>query len=263
MRKNTLKKTIIITGASSGIGKALASYLASLNHKVIAIGRNQKGLENLKKLFPLNIQIVIGDITIHEDRLKIKNVLETKETGVYLVHNAGIAYPKLLKDITEEEWDEHYLVNVKAPVFLTQLLLPYLKDNGRVLNISTGLAHKSMPGMAAYGVSKSSLFMLKEYFNAESKETNISFGSAMPGIVDTPIQEKIRAIEPKIFPQVSIFKGFFERDELLSPSTVAKFLAWLLLNTNNEKFIQADWDIYDNSHHSQWADPGEIKPRQK
>ena len=75
----------------------------------------------------------------------------------------------LFEDISENEWDQHYLVNLKAPVFLTQLLLPHLKNGGRVLNVSTGLAHKSMVAMSAYGISKGGLFMLKEYFKGSPK----------------------------------------------------------------------------------------------
>jgi len=257
-----MPKTIIITGASSGIGRALSIHLASLKYHVIAVARNQEALEQLQQLYPVNIKIVIADITKIEDRLKIKNALCPEEVGVYLIHNAGIASPKLLADISEEEWDQHYLVNLKAPVFLTQLLLPHLKNGGRVLNISTGLAHKPMAAMSAYGISKSALFMLKEYFNVESKENNIVFSSAMPGVVDSPLQEKMRSSNSKIFPSVDLFKGFFLRGELLDTATVAKFLAWLLLNVESAEFTKDDWDIYDTSHHAKWAKPGEVTPRQ-
>lgn len=255
-------KKIIITGSSSGIGKALAAHLASLGHQIIAVGRNQQALEELQKQYPDHIKIVIADINNKEDQLQIKAALNPNETGVFLVHNAGIATPRLISEMSEEEWDQHYLTNVRSPLFLTKLLLPHLKNGGRVLNISTSLAHKSMAAMSAYGVSKCALFMLKEYFNIEFKENNIAFASAMPGVVDTPIQEKMRTNDSKIFPEVEIFKGFFQRGELLPPSTVAKFLSWLLLNVENEKFIKGDWDIYDSSHHAEWAKLGEIKSRQ-
>jgi benzil reductase ((S)-benzoin forming) len=253
--------TIIITGASSGLGKALAEHLASKEHQVIAVGRNQVALEELQQGYPNNIKMVVADINIQEDRLKIKAALNPSETGVFLVHNAGLATPKLIQEITEEEWDLHFSTNLRSPLFLTKLLLPHLKNGGRVLNISTGLAHKSMVAMSAYGVSKGGLFLLKEYFNTELNKNDIVFASAMPGIVDTPIQEKIRTTDSESFPAVDIFKGFFQRGELLSPATVAKFLAWLLFKVEDKKFIEGDWDIYNTSHHSEWANSGEIKAR--
>ncbi len=257
-----MPQTIIVTGASSGIGKALAEHFAAFNHNVIAVARRKEMLEELQKLYPDNIKVVVADITKNEDRLKIKNAIEPNTTGVFLVHNAGIAIPRKFSELTEEEWDQHYLVNTKAPIFLTKLLLPNLKNGGRVLNVSTGLAHNSMPAMSAYGVSKSALYMWKEYCNVELKDQGISFGSAMPGVVDTAIQQEMRSYDSLRFPAVGAFQGFHQRDELLKPETVAKFLSWLLLKVDNESFMKKDWDIYTVSHQAEWAAPGEVKSRQ-
>ncbi len=256
-----MPKTIIITGASSGIGKALALYLSQSGHKVIAVGRNKEALEKLARLNPENTKIVVADITKTEDRVKIKNALQPDESGIYLVHNAGIAIPALLTDLTEEEWDQHYLVNTKAPVFLTQLLLPHLENGGRILSVSTGLAHGTLPGFSAYGVSKAALYMLKEYCNIELNDRDIAFGSAMPGVVDTPIQEHIRSTSALKFPAVELFQGFKKRDELLDPLTAAKFLAWVLADTHKEQFKKGEWDIYDPLHQAHWASGCELKKR--
>jgi len=256
-----MSKTIIITGASSGIGEALAKHLASLNHHVIATGRNEVALEKLQNLYPENIKTVVADLMNSEDWIKIHDAIDPTASGIFLVHNAGIASPKLLSEISEEEWDAHYLTNTKAVVFLTQLLLPYLKNGGRVLNISTGLAHNTLPAMAAYGVSKAATYMWKECCNAELNDQEIYFGSVMPGVVDTPIQRKLKLFDPKEFPAVEIFKGFSERDELLDPSTVAKFLSWLLFDVDSSQFVVGDWNINDTSHHPYWAESNEIKLR--
>lgn len=256
-----MSKTIIITGASSGIGYALAQHLANAGHNVIAVGRNQSALDELIKTNPANIKVVVADITIGEDREKIKQVLPPNEQGVYLVHNAGIAVPGLLANMTEEEWDQHYLVNTKAPVFLTKLLLTHLQHGGRVLNLSTALARNALPGFSAYGASKAAVYMMKEYCNTELKDLDIACGSAMPGIVDTPIQEKIRSTSITAFPAVGLFQGFKQRDELLTPLTAAKFLAWLLLESDKDEFMKGDWDIYDTSHHPHWANNSEVKIR--
>ncbi|EKD72826.1 MAG: short-chain dehydrogenase/reductase SDR [uncultured bacterium] len=256
-----MTKTIIITGASSGIGEALARHLAALNHNVIAVGRNKKALEELQKSYSQNIKIVVADITKNEDQLKINNALDAKDTGVFLVHNAGVAAPQMLVNLSEEEWDKHYLTNVKAPIFITKLLLPHLRNGGRILNISTGLAHAALIGMTSYGVSKASLFMWKEYCNAELNSEGIVCGSAMPGVVDTRIQEELRKYNLDVFPSANIFRGFFQRDELLPPATAAKFLTWLLFEVKNEKFMKGDWDIYDVSHHQHWVASGEVTQR--
>lgn len=249
-----MSKTIIITGASSGIGKALALHLAKAGHKIIAVGRNEAALAELSQAAPDRIIPVVADLAKGEDLAKIKNALSADDQGIYLVHNAGIAVPALLKDMTRESWDQHMTVNATAPVFLTKLLVPQLKDGGRVLNISTGLAHFPMAGFSAYGISKAALYMMKEFFNAELRDQGIIFGSAMPGVVDTPIQEQIRSKSVAEFPSVGLFKGFKEKNELLDPMTSAKFLAWLLIHTSDEEFCKDDWRIDKGDHHKFWSD---------
>lgn len=254
-------KTIVVTGASSGIGNALAKHLASLKYNVVATARNKVALDELQASSPAYIKIVVGDITTSTVHSEIKEAVVNNEQPIILVHNAGVAIPQLFSEMTEELWDQHYLINAKAPVFLTKLLLPYLKNGGRVLNISTGLAHTPMAAMSAYGVSKGALFFWKEFCNVELKNQGVSFGSAMPGIVDTNMQARIRASDSEKFPNVELFKGFYQRHELLSPHTIAKFLTWLILQTDDETFIKGEWNIYDKFHQTYWATPGEIIER--
>ena len=93
-------KKIIITGTSSGIGLALTEHFASLGHHVIAVTRRQEALEILQQSYPLNITIVIADVTKTNERLNIKQALSTEDTGVFLIHNAGIAIPRLLSEVS-------------------------------------------------------------------------------------------------------------------------------------------------------------------
>ncbi len=258
-----MSKTIVVTGASSGIGYALAQHLANAGHKVIAVGRNGAALAKLSQAAPDRIIPVVADITNGDDLTKIKDALSPDDKGIYLVHNAGVAIPALLKDMTKESWDQHMAVNATAPVFITKLLLPHLKDGGRVLNVSTGLAHFPMAGFSAYGVSKAALYMMKEFFNAELHDQGIMLGSAMPGVVDTPIQDQIRSKSVAEFPSVGLFKAFKEKNELLDPMTAAKFLAWLLLQTNNEEFCKDDWRIDKGDHQKYWADDNNNLNRNK
>lgn len=256
-----MKKTVVITGAASGIGNGLAEHLAVLQHNVIAVSRNKSALKKLQQANPKNIKYVVADITHKEDQLKVKDAIASQEVGVYLVHNAGVAIPQVISELTEEEWDKHYFTNLKAPVFLTKLLLPYLKNGGRVLNISTGLAHFPLSALASYGISKAGLYMWKEFCNVELRNQGIIFGSVMPGVVDTPMQNNLRSLDSAEFPSVEMFRGFSERGELLRPVTVAKFISWLLFEVEDESFMKGDWNIYEETHHKNWADPGEVKQR--
>lgn len=190
----------------------------------------------------------MADITKSEGRANIKAVLTEKDTRCILIYNVGIAYPRLIESMTEEEFDRHHALHVKASLFLTQLLLPDLGNGGRILQISSELAHNPMPAMSAYGSSKAALFRLKDYFNEEFKHLDIHCGSVMPIVVDTPIQTELHAYSTSQLPSVNAYHGFFQRGELLKPQTAAKFLSWLLLRVENERFTQGDWNIYDKGH---------------
>ena len=84
------KKKIVITGASSGIGRALAMQFASLGHRVIAVARHRKLLETLQQTYPLHIEIIVADITKTVDLDSIQAALSKEERGIFLVHNAGV-----------------------------------------------------------------------------------------------------------------------------------------------------------------------------
>lgn len=254
---------IIITGATSGIGLALTEHFAQRHFTVVAIGRRQSLLQALQDKYATRIIPVKADITKPEERAHIHTVLTAQDKACFLIHNAGLAIPCPIVSMTEELFDLHHHLHVKAPLFLTQSLLPHLKNGGRILHISSGLAHYPMPAMSAYGTSKAALFRLKEDFNEEFKSLDIHCGSAMPGVVDTPIQTELRACTASQFPSVQTFQGFFQRGELLTPQTAAKFLSWLLLQVENEPFTRGDWDIYDTTHHPYWASPGEVVQRHK
>jgi len=93
-----------------------------------------------------------------------------------------------LDSITEIHWQQHFQINVEAPVLLTNLLLEHLRG-GRVLVISSSLAHRPAGALTAYGASKAAMLTLKNSWNAEfNQKYNILFARAQPGTVDTPIQ---------------------------------------------------------------------------
>jgi benzil reductase ((S)-benzoin forming) len=251
--------SIIITGAGTGIGRALAIKLVDSGYPVIGIGRRLAPLQELQKHNPTKINIIQADVAQPEERTKITATIAKLNCMCYLVHNAAIAEPlSLLKDIKLQDWQHQQAINVEAPLFLTQQLLPYLK-NGRVLHISSGLAHYTCPGAAAYCMSKAALYMLYLSLREELKEFNIAVGSAIPGVVDTPMQSGLRSTSKDQLPVVDSFIRFKEKDEMIAPEIVADFLKWLLCEINAEEFSQQEWNISDNIHHSKWLKNSNIQ----
>src|SRR5579872_705563 len=135
----TMTKWVVITGASSGIGQALAIGFANSNYNVLAIGRNQVNLQKIKSSTKNgNLVTMVADLSEDDDIDKIsKNIF--LEGGVqYLIHCAAITEPhKPLTEISRAELKKIIDVNVMAPIFLNQKLAMYFDDMTRILFIGS------------------------------------------------------------------------------------------------------------------------------
>lgn len=102
-----------------------------------------------------------------------------------LIHNAGIGIHASFAETTEEQFDQLMKIHLKAPFFLTQKLLPQIKDGGRIVNISSGLARFSFPGYAAYAAMKGGIEVLTRYLAKELGARGISAITVAPGAIET------------------------------------------------------------------------------
>ena len=244
-------KHILITGGGTGIGRALAVRFADKGWRVTIVGRRLNLLQEVARDYPDKISIISADVGSIQDRQKI--VSEAKGTLDLLVHNAAVLGPVgPILDQSPEDWKSHMATNVEGPLFLTQALLPKLVENSRVVNISSGAAHQGIPGWGMYCTSKAALFMLGQLLKDELAQRNIWFGSVRPGIVDTPMQAEIRALEPENFPMVEQFRQYKATGALVTSELVAQYLEWLLLEVSGPQLGEREWDIRDAEWQSAW-----------
>ena len=244
-------KHILITGGGTGIGRALAERFVAKGWQVTIVGRRLELLQEVARDYPDKISIISADVGRNQDRQKI--VSEAKGTLDLLVHNAAVLGPVgPILDQSPEDWKSHMATNVEGPLFLTQALLPNLVENSRVVNISSGAAHQGIPGWGMYCTSKAALFMLGQLLKDELAQKNIWFGSVRPGIVDTPMQAEIRALEPEDFPMVEQFRQYKATGALVTSELVAQYLEWLLLEVSGPQLGEQEWDIRDAEWQSAW-----------
>ncbi len=235
--------TALITGGGSGIGQALAWQLAGKGFNVIIIGRTASRLEATQQKFPDQIKIIKADISQPQDRQNIVDALQQAIDLQYVIHNAALVKPfSPVQKLGLDQWRQAMAVNVEAPIFLTQSLVPMMKA-GRVLHISTGLAHRAFAGMAAYCISKAALHMAYLVCQQDYADSAIKFGSVMPGTVDTPMQQDLRSAGQQDLPVQAFFKALKTDDKLLSPAMVAHRIAKFLLETDDSTFTEKDWRI--------------------
>ncbi|MDF1677939.1 MAG: SDR family NAD(P)-dependent oxidoreductase [Legionellaceae bacterium] len=242
----------VITGGSRGIGEALAKNLVNQGSTVLIIGRDEATLRAVSKDHP-DLEYCVADVATTTGRQDLLKHLKPIDNIQGLIHNAGTIDPiASMKDLSKEAWLHVMNVNLNAPFFLTQALAQKL-TKGRVLHIGSGAAHFPVQGWAPYCVSKAGLAMLTRSWQLECPE--IATASVMPGIVATEMQAHIRAAKHQHPDKKKFFQDLYDNNELITPDTVASFLAWLLLNVDKKRYVSQEWDIYDTSHHKEWLKP--------
>jgi short-subunit dehydrogenase len=173
---------VVVTGASSGIGRAIAIACAKRGDTVIAAARDESALREIGH----GVVPVASDVTREEDRVRL---IETAGDIDVLVNNAGRGYYAAFRDIDVRELDALFQLNVIAPLRLTQLALPALeRSSGTVVMMSSVAGVVSSPKLGAYSASKFALEALSVALRAEVASAGISVVVVRPGPVDTPFR---------------------------------------------------------------------------
>lgn len=196
--------TALITGASGGIGAAIAEALAP-THTVLLGGRPSPRLDAVaQRLGATTWPLDLTDLDEIEAAAEVLTELDV------LVHNAGVAYPGRVAESAPEQWRATFDVNVTGPVALTLALLPALRAaRGQVVFINSGSGLNVSPGLASYSASKFALRAFADSLRADEPLLRVT--SIHPGRVDTEMQRDLVAYEG----------GEYEPARFLTPQTVA------------------------------------------
>ncbi len=234
-----MNKTILITGASRGIGAACVSYADQLGLGVIATARNTDKLARLQKKYP-TIQTIVADISTDKGREAIAS--QIKQPLDFLVHNAAVLHPpKRLIEIDLSEFAQNISTNVEPLIFLTQKLLPQLQqaqNKARILTLTSRAANNAYAGIGSYCVSKAAALMVTTILKAELEPMGILINSYSPGVVDTAMQKTLRSASDEIFPYSSDFKRLKTDNLLATPEKVAKHIMTAMISYSETQFMQ-------------------------
>lgn len=179
-------KKIIVTGASRGIGFELVKLFAKAGHHVLALSRNEQPVASLKYS---NVTSISCDLCVKEDFQKVTDFISsTWEQVDVLINNAGKLIHKPFKEMTSNEFEAVYKVNVFGVAEMTKTILPFMPKEGHVVTISSmGGVQGSVkfPGLSAYSSSKGAVITLTELLAEEYKENGPSFNVLAIGAVQT------------------------------------------------------------------------------
>jgi NAD(P)-dependent dehydrogenase (short-subunit alcohol dehydrogenase family) len=188
------RKSIVITGASSGIGKASAHYLAGKGFRVFAGVRKTADAESLLREYSGVVEPIILDVTDENSRcLALEKVgAEVGDAGLYgLVNNAGVSFSCPLEFVDQAHLEHQINTNFIGPVLTTRAFLPLIrKARGRVINVSSGAGQLAIPLMGTYSASKFALEGMSDALRVELRQWGIHVSVIVPGATATPILEK-------------------------------------------------------------------------
>jgi NAD(P)-dependent dehydrogenase (short-subunit alcohol dehydrogenase family) len=212
-------KKILITGGSTGLGRALALQLTQAGAQVAVLARTQEKLQRLQQEEP-RLQVIVGDVSKKDDIHRIYAEALQKLGGIdLLVNNASSLGPtplRLLLDTDCEDFQAALDTNLLGPFRLTKLVLPamILKKKGVIVNISSDAAIQDYPQWGAYSISKSALDHMTRIFQAELVDTGVRFLAVDPGDMNT-------ALHRTALPEA-------DTSQLYAPEDSAKLLLELL-----------------------------------
>ena len=168
--------SVLITGASKGIGRSIALRLARVAKGVIAVGRDEKDLVSLASEAPAGIVTTIaGDICDPATRIRVLDRARATKDLQVVVNNAGTSLFRSFVDQTDEEVRDLFEVNLLAPILLTQALLPVLAEQTRaeVIQVGSTFGRLGHPGYTTYCASKAGLCLFSEALDRELADTSI------------------------------------------------------------------------------------------
>jgi benzil reductase ((S)-benzoin forming) len=255
---NTPAEYAVITGAGSGIGRAVAIELSKEPLTILAVGRRLDALEETAAQALGEVQALGADVATEAGRTAILARLGANARVRYLVHGAGILPIERLSQITLKSWRAVMATNVEARLFLTRALVPHLSGGGRVLFIGSMSATRARKGSTAYCTALAASFMLQQCLQLELAEDKIKVTSALPGPVKTAMIENSLSADADVFPDSAEYAALREQGKLIEPQRVGEFYRWLLTRVDDNAYSAGQWDIRDESHHRVWLGTQEL-----
>jgi NAD(P)-dependent dehydrogenase (short-subunit alcohol dehydrogenase family) len=177
-------RSAVVTGAASGIGRAVAELLRDEGAAVLAVDRNAELLAGLEGCAPL-----VCDLSTLDG---VHAVVAAAEAPDLLVNAAGVLLLRALDEVDEAAFDTQLAVNLKALFFLSQSLVPRIAPGGAVVNLSSSSAQTgSTLEAAVYAATKAGVLSLTRAFAHANAARNVRVNAIVPGIVDTPMQDAV------------------------------------------------------------------------
>lgn len=189
-------KTVIVTGSTRGLGKAIAEKFAKFGANVIINGTSNTVLETEEEFLNkgYKVKAFIGDISVPENvRLLIKTAVEVFGAVDVLVNNAGIVRDRLLMKMSIEDWDEVLRINLKSVFLCTKEVIRLMmkKRQGSIINITSVIGVMGNAGQANYAASKAGIIGFTKSMAKELGSRGITCNAVAPGFIESDMSKQL------------------------------------------------------------------------
>lgn len=234
-------KVALITGGSLGLGKSTAFLFAEEGAKVIITGRNEDRLKNTVKEASdkgHELDYLVSDVAKEEDCKNAVDYTIDKYGKIdILFNNAGILFTSNTVETDIDQWDKIFDINVKGTFMMSKFAIPHMleRNYGIIVNNSSILGLKAVPGLAAYNSTKGAVTQLTRSMAIEYASQGIRVNAICPGTIETPMVDGLLDSMPDRDSAVELFKSFHPIGRLGKPEEIAH--AVLFLCDDNVQFM--------------------------
>lgn len=263
-------ETVLITGASSGIGKELARQFAKHGHPLVIVAPVEEELQliasELASEYGVPVRVLAKDLVEDEAAEEIFLELERDGTEIdILVNNAGLGQRGEFWEVPFERLIEMIRLNVEAVVRLTRFFLPVMvqRGRGRILNTASIAGFEPGPTMAVYHATKAFVLSLSESLATELKDTGVTLTALCPGPVDTDFFPKAEMVDTNAFQKANVmapqevaeagYKAVIAGERIIVPGAVNKAMVF------SRRFLPDSTQAKMNEKMYEKVDPEDIK----
>jgi NAD(P)-dependent dehydrogenase (short-subunit alcohol dehydrogenase family) len=237
-------KVAVISGATSGIGLAIARRFVQEGARLFIFGHRRTALDEAVQVIGANVTPIEADATRLEDLDRVAGAVRSAEGKVdVVVSSAGLVEQVPLPEITPDHYDRTFALNAKAPLFLVQKMLPMMGAGGSIILVSSAMHYMGLPNHSTYAATKAALRSYSRTWAAEFAGSGIRANTLSPGVVDTPMLDSQASTSGEAAAIREGYASIIPMERLAQPEELAN--AALFLASDESSFMTGSDMVVD------------------